>query len=37
MFANDPTYDEFVAACRAIREEDRRATLAEMDAEQEGT
>jgi sulfur carrier protein ThiS len=35
IFADDPTFDEFVAACRAIREEDRRLTLEEMDAEQE--
>ncbi|HZW33314.1 MAG TPA: hypothetical protein VFF52_21530 [Isosphaeraceae bacterium] len=35
MFADDPTFDEFIAECRAIREADRRATREQLDAEQE--
>jgi hypothetical protein len=35
MFADDPTFDEFIAECRAIREADRKATLEQLDAEQE--
>jgi hypothetical protein len=35
MFKDDPTFDEFIAECRAIREADRRATLEQLDAEQE--
>jgi len=37
MFANDPTFEEFKAECRAIREADRRATLEQLDAEQENS
>jgi hypothetical protein len=35
MFANDPTFDEFLAECRAIREADRKATLQQLDPELE--
>jgi sulfur carrier protein ThiS len=35
--AEDADFDEWMAACRAIREEDRRVTLEQMDAEQEGS
>jgi sulfur carrier protein ThiS len=35
MFADDPTFEEAVAAGRAYREADRKATLEQMDAEQE--
>jgi sulfur carrier protein ThiS len=35
--ADDADFDEWMAACRAIREEDRRVTLEQMDAEQEGS
>jgi sulfur carrier protein ThiS len=35
--ADDADFEEWMAACRAIREEDRRATLAQMDAEEEGS
>ncbi len=35
--AEDADFEEWMAACRAIREEDRRVTLEQMDAEQEGT
>jgi sulfur carrier protein ThiS len=37
MFADDADFEEFQAQCRAIREADRIATLAELDAEQEGS
>ena len=33
MFASDPDFEAMIEAGRAIREEDRRATLAEMDRE----
>jgi sulfur carrier protein ThiS len=33
--ADDAYFNEWMAACRAIREEDRRATLEQMDAESE--
>jgi len=35
--ADDADFDEWMAACRAIRKEDRRVTLEQMDAEQEGS
>jgi hypothetical protein len=34
IFADDPTFEEAVAAERAIREVDRKATLEEMDREE---
>ncbi len=37
MFANDPTFEAAVAAGRAYREADRKATLEQMDAEQEAS
>jgi sulfur carrier protein ThiS len=37
MIADDADFEEWMAACRAIREADRRATLEQMDAEQEGS
>jgi hypothetical protein len=37
MFAESPTFEEAVAAGRAYREADRKATLEQMDAEQEAS
>jgi len=37
MFADDPDFEEMVQAGRAIREADRKATLEQLDAEQEGS
>lgn len=37
MFADDPTFEEAVAAGRAYREADRKATLEQVDAEQEAS
>jgi hypothetical protein len=35
MFADDADFDAWMAACRKIREDDRKATLEQLDAEQE--